>query len=51
MEVKSFGIAITNVAPDFATNIAAGRFHAPVLKGQSAACKTYGTFKKQWMHM
>jgi NAD(P)-dependent dehydrogenase (short-subunit alcohol dehydrogenase family) len=34
MEVKSFGIHITNVAPgDFATNIASGRFHAPVLKG------------------
>ncbi|OOV26480.1 short-chain dehydrogenase/reductase [Flavobacterium sp. LM5] len=34
MEVKSFGITITNVAPgDFATNIAAGRYHAPVLQG------------------
>jgi NAD(P)-dependent dehydrogenase (short-subunit alcohol dehydrogenase family) len=34
MEVKSFGIRITNIAPgDFATNIAAGRFHAPVIKG------------------
>jgi NAD(P)-dependent dehydrogenase (short-subunit alcohol dehydrogenase family) len=34
MEVKSFGIQITNIAPgDFATNIAAGRFHAPVVKG------------------
>jgi short-subunit dehydrogenase len=34
METKSFGIHITNVAPgDFATNIAAGRFHAPVVKG------------------
>ncbi|PCH78167.1 MAG: short-chain dehydrogenase/reductase [Flavobacteriaceae bacterium] len=33
MEVKQFGIQITNVAPgDFATNIAAGRYHAPVLK-------------------
>ncbi|MDD3004084.1 SDR family oxidoreductase [Flavobacterium sp.] len=33
MEVKSFGIHICNVAPgDFATNIAAGRFHAPLLK-------------------
>ena len=42
MEVKSFGIAITNVAPgDFATNIAAGRFHAPVLQG-SAYEHTYG---------
>jgi short-subunit dehydrogenase len=34
MEVKSFGIHITNVAPgDFATNIATGRFHAPLVKG------------------
>jgi len=34
MEVKSFGITITNVAPgDFATNIAAGRYHAPLVKG------------------
>ncbi len=42
MEVKSFGIEITNVAPgDFATNIASGRFHAPVLKG-SAYEKVYG---------
>jgi NAD(P)-dependent dehydrogenase (short-subunit alcohol dehydrogenase family) len=34
MEVKDFGITITNIAPgDFATNIAAGRYHAPVVKG------------------
>lgn len=31
MEVKDFGIQITTVAPgDFATNIAAGRYHAPI---------------------
>ncbi len=42
MEVKSFGIQITNVAPgDFATNIAAGRFHAPIVSG-SAYEKIYG---------
>lgn len=36
MEVKAFGIQITNVAPgDFATNIAGGRYHAPVLKGSA----------------
>lgn len=36
MEVKSFGIHITNVAPgDFATNIAAGRFHAPLTPGSA----------------
>ena len=34
METKSFNINMTNVAPgDFATNIAAGRYHAPVVKG------------------
>ncbi len=33
MEVKEFGIVVTNVAPgDFATNIAANRYHTPVLK-------------------
>lgn len=36
MEVKSFGIHVTNVAPgDFATNIAAGRYHAPVVAGSA----------------
>ena len=33
MEVQNFGIHIVNVAPgDFATNIAAGRYHTPVFK-------------------
>ncbi|MCF4101215.1 SDR family oxidoreductase [Gillisia sp. M10.2A] len=33
MELKDFNIKMTNVAPgDFATNIAAGRYHAPVLE-------------------
>ena len=42
MEVKPFGVHITNVAPgDFATNIAAGRYHAPLVKG-SAYETTYG---------
>lgn len=42
MEVKSFGIQITNVAPgDFATDIAARRFHAPVIKN-SPYEKIYG---------
>jgi NAD(P)-dependent dehydrogenase (short-subunit alcohol dehydrogenase family) len=41
MEVKQFGIHITNIAPgDFATNIAAGRYHAPLVKG-SAYEKAY----------
>ncbi len=33
MELKAFNIDMTNVAPgDFATNIAAGRYHAPLLE-------------------
>ena len=33
MEVKSFGINVVNAAPgDFATNIAAGRYHTPVFE-------------------
>lgn len=47
MEVKAFGIHIANVAPgDFATNIAAGRYHAPVVKG-SAYEVTYGKSLKE----
>jgi len=43
METKSFGIKITNLAPgDFATNIAGGRFHAPLIKN-SAYEKGYQT--------
>lgn len=34
MEIKDFNIKMSNVAPgDFATNIASGRYHAPVIKG------------------
>ena len=34
LEVKDHGIHITNLAPgDFATNIATGRYHAPVIEG------------------
>lgn len=44
MEVKQFGITLTNVAPgDFATNIAQGRYHAPLIEGSdyySAYSKT-----------
>lgn len=41
MEILPFGIKMTNVAPgDFATNIASGRYHAPVIKG-SPYEKTY----------
>ena len=36
MEVKNFGIQIVNVAPgDFATNIAAGRYHTPVFENSA----------------
>lgn len=46
MEVKSFGIQITNVAPgDFATNIAAGRFHAPIIQGSDYE-RAYGSILK-----
>ncbi|QFZ55770.1 SDR family oxidoreductase [Oceanihabitans sp. IOP_32] len=42
MELKAFNINMTNVAPgDFATNIAAGRYHAPLLD-DSPYKKTYG---------
>ncbi|MBT8237647.1 MAG: SDR family oxidoreductase [Croceitalea sp.] len=38
MEIKDFGIHVTNLAPgDIATNIAAGRYHAPVLKNSPYA--------------
>lgn len=42
MELRQFGIRMTNIAPgDFATNIAAGRYHAP-LKEDSPYFKPYG---------
>lgn len=42
MEIKGFNIHMTNVAPgDFATNIAAGRYHAPILE-KSPYKKPYG---------
>ncbi|MGB6150962.1 MAG: SDR family oxidoreductase [Pricia sp.] len=42
MEVKDFGINVTTLAPgDFATNIAAGRYHAPVAQ-QSPYKASYG---------
>ncbi|PQJ73970.1 SDR family oxidoreductase [Polaribacter gangjinensis] len=41
MEVQQFGINVVNVAPgDFATNIAAGRYHTPVFEN-SAYKKSY----------
>jgi NAD(P)-dependent dehydrogenase (short-subunit alcohol dehydrogenase family) len=52
MEVKSFGIHVTNVAPgDFATNIAAGRFHAPLIKGSAYEIPYGNTLKTMDDHV
>ncbi|WP_347374420.1 SDR family oxidoreductase [Aequorivita sp. Q41] len=46
METLQFGVKMTNVAPgDFATNIAAGRYHSPVLEN-SPYKKDYGSTLK-----
>ena len=46
MELMQFGIQMANVAPgDFATNIAAGRYHAP-LRENSPYKKAYGATLK-----
>ncbi len=46
MEIKDFNIQMTNVAPgDFATNIAAGRFHAPVIEGSPYKVQYENTLK------
>lgn len=47
MELKPFNIKMTNIAPgDFATNIASGRYHAPVLDG-SPYKELYGKSLKE----
>jgi NAD(P)-dependent dehydrogenase (short-subunit alcohol dehydrogenase family) len=52
MEVKSFGIYITNVAPgDFATNIASGRFHAPLIKDSAYEIPYGNTLKMMDEHV
>ena len=52
MEVKSFGIQITNVAPgDFATNIASGRFHAPVINNSAYETPYRNTLKLMDNHV
>jgi len=52
MEVKSFGIEIVNVAPgDFATNIAAGRFHSPLIKGSAYEMPYGNTLKMMDEHV
>lgn len=46
MEIKDFNIHMTNVAPgDFATNIAAGRYHAPVVTGSPYESSYGGVLK------
>ena len=46
MEIKDFNISMTNIAPgDFVTNIAAGRYHAPVLE-DSPYEEKYGSVLK-----
>lgn len=52
MEVKDFGIRVTNVAPgDFATNIASGRFHAPLIKGSAYETPYGNTLKMMDEHV
>jgi NAD(P)-dependent dehydrogenase (short-subunit alcohol dehydrogenase family) len=52
MEVKSFGIQITNVAPgDFATNIASGRYHAPLIQGSAYEIPYGNTLKMMDEHV
>lgn len=52
MEVKDFGVKITNVAPgDFATNIAAGRYHAPVIQGSAYEVPYGNTLKLMDEHV
>ena len=52
MEVKAMGIQITNVAPgDFATNIASGRFHAPLIKGSAYEIPYGNTLKLMDEHV
>lgn len=47
METKMFGIEIANVAPgDFATNIAAGRYHTPVFE-DSPYKEVYGNMLEE----
>ena len=52
MEVKNFGINITNIAPgDFATNIASGRYHAPLVKGSAYEIPYGNTLKMMDEHV
>lgn len=52
METKAFGVHFTNLAPgDFATNIAAGRYHAPILETSSYRVPYGNTMKLMNEHV
>ncbi len=52
MEVKQFGIQVVNVAPgDFATNIAAGRYHTPVFKDSAYKVKYQANLDLMNLHV
>jgi NAD(P)-dependent dehydrogenase (short-subunit alcohol dehydrogenase family) len=52
MEVKGFGINVANVAPgDFATNIASGRYHAPILDNSDYKIPYENTLKMMDEHV
>ncbi|MEZ4838686.1 SDR family oxidoreductase [Flavobacterium sp.] len=52
MEVKPFGIQLTNVAPgDFATNIATGRYHAPLIDDSAYKLHYGNTLKMMDEHV
>lgn len=52
MEIKDFNIKMTNVAPgDFATNIAAGRYHAPLLDNSPYKTSYSNTLKLMNSHV
>lgn len=52
MELKPFNIKMTNIAPgDFATNIAAGRYHAPVLEGSPYRVQYQNTLRLMDKHV
>lgn len=52
MEIKDFNIHMTNVAPgDFATNIAAGRFHSPIINDSPYKIPYENTLKLMDAHV
>lgn len=52
MELKPFNVQMANVAPgDFATNIAAGRYHAPVLENSPYKMSYGNTLKTMDAHV